>query len=189
MFRRIFHEDDEFISAQSSDDLIGKSIDHHVGEAVEDLVSDNMSELIVNTLKVVDVDDHVGCLCSLSQAHFDLLGQIRAVPKSRHRVLGGDALEPLGTLLGKSTEFLKFECTGYAATHDFRDKRLTDKVSRTEFEAFDLCLRVCLRRKEDNRDLVEIMYGTDLSECLQAVHLRHIDIQKDQIRHTFLQKT
>ena len=55
-------------------------------QTVQHLISDNMSELIVYTLEVVHIDDHIGSAGALCQGQLDLLGKIGTVPKSGHRI-------------------------------------------------------------------------------------------------------
>ena len=102
-------------------------------QAVEDLVTDDVSEFIVYALKVVDVEDHIGGTGAFGKDHFDRLRQIGTVPKTCHRVFGGDALKALRALFGKTAELFKFERSGNTRAHDLRDKRFGDKVGGTEF--------------------------------------------------------
>ena len=99
--------------------------------------------------------------------------------------LGARALELLGALLHQALELLapvdEREVQPHARLEHLRVDRLHDVVDRAELEALDLRLRLGLAGEEDGRNAGRRRLALERAAHLEARHLRHLDVEEDQI--------
>ena len=75
----------------------------------------------------------------------------------------------------------------HAGQQNFGNGALTHKVRGARLETLGHAIAIFAVRKEDDRKIVEGMALTDAQADIEAVHLRHVDVEQHTIRLVFAQ--
>ena len=76
----------------------------------------------------------------------------------------------------------------HASKQDFGNGALAHKVRRTRLESLGHAVAIFTAREENNRKVVQRMALANTEADIEAVHVRHIDIQKNEIHGVVLQE-
>ena len=65
--------------------------------------------------------------------------------------------------------------------HDLGLQGLMDVIDCAQFQSVDLIGNIVLCCQENDRCVLGLWQGTDGFQCLETVHLRHLDIEQDDV--------